>query len=339
MKFTIGKFSSNELLRLLDQDHLEGLSPKKRRKTLEKFLMDDDVMSFLFMPSKVDKTVSADYVKELYSRLTTSTCLHTIASIMSRTDPGELDRTRSTFLTSLCNIAIENNNNALKEGDRMKEKKSISNSELHQLSDIIEDMNEDIVYILKFLRKNVKSEAKRLNAVCDVPVCICQLGLSTIPESKYIDRYKVGFYLNKLLGEIYADVNEFDAFETASVEWDRFFSNVFGKDNVLEVATFILLEGVNRIDKYKNQKAVKACWNSLTDFALKYLNDAPVSNRTQMIELYIKRIEKMFQNGVFDLRVDLTKLSQINYPRLVDTVVKYADKITAIINKGSEMVS
>lgn len=339
MQFSIGKYTSRELLKILDVEHLNGLSPKKRRKIIDKILSDDDVMTFLFIPTKVDKNVSTDYVKELYRRMTSPVAINAIARILARLDPGELDRTRSTFLTSLCNIAIEQNNESLREADRMKEKKAISSAELHEITDIIEDMNEDIVYILKFLKKNVKSEAKRLSEVTDIPVCVCQLGLSTIPEQKYVDRYKVGFYLNRFLGQVYSDVNEYGSFNVIDVDWAKFFTNIFGKENVLEVATFILLEGVNRIDKYKDSKSVKTCWNSLTDFALKYLNDAPDANRRQMIELYIKRIDKMFQNNVFDLRVDLTKLSEINYPRLVDTIIKYADKITEIINKGTEMLS
>jgi hypothetical protein len=104
----------------------------------------------------------------------------------------------------------------------------------------------------------------------------------------------------------------------------------------VDVATFVLLEGVHRIDKYRNSEDVRECWDSLTTFALKELNDSPEQVRQQMIELYIKRIDRMFSNKAFDLRVNLTDLDEDSFPKLVKTVDKYADKIVSILSRGSK---
>ena len=79
---------------------------------------------------------------------------------------------------------------------------------------------------------------------------------------------------------------------------------------------------------------MRECWDSLTTFALKELNDAPDQIRNQMIELYIKRIDKMFSSKSYDLRVNLLKIDDFSFPKLVDTIDKYADKITAIVSRG-----
>lgn len=336
MSFRIGNYSSKDLIKTLES--MERLTPKKRRKIIDKIIFDDGVMSFLFMPNDVEKTVSVDYIKEFYNKMTTSQVINAIAGLLARTDPGDVDRTRATFLTSLCNMAIERNNSTLIDAEKMKKKDSLTSSQLRDISEAVEEINEDIVSIMKFIKKNAKYEARRLSDVTGLPVYVCRLGLTTIPEKKYIDKFKVGFYLNKFLTQVYSDVNEFGSFSTYDIEWDVFFKNLFGEDYLLEVCTFILLEGVGKIDKYKNSSEVKACWNSLTDFALKELNSAKKEDAQKMIELYIKRIERMFQNRAYDLRVDLTKIPELSYPKLAKVISDYAGKITDIVEKASAIV-
>jgi hypothetical protein len=128
--------------------------------------------------------------------------------------------------------------------------------------------------------------------------------------------------LNELYTEIDATENEL-----SEIDWKVFFKTLFGKENVLECATFILLEGAHRTKGFKHQN-VRKIWDSLTAFALDELEGADAPARNQMIELYIKRIEKMFANGSFDLRVDLNSLPETEFPQLTQTVAKYADQLS-----------
>ena len=50
-----------------------------------------------------------------------------------------------------------------------------------------------------------------------------------------------------------------------------------------------------------------------------------------MLELYIKRLDSMFANGSYDTRVNLLELDRHDYPELVKSVDKYAEKIKAIV--------
>jgi hypothetical protein len=42
----------------------------------------------------------------------------------------------------------------------------------------------------------------------------------------------------------------------------------------------------------------------------------------------------MFTNGTFDLRVDLLALGKFDFPKLTETIGKYASKIEEILKSG-----
>ena len=49
-----------------------------------------------------------------------------------------------------------------------------------------------------------------------------------------------------------------------------------------------------------------------------------------MLELYIKRLDKMFSNKSFDLRTNLLDVQKMIWPNLWKTVQKYATKLGEI---------
>ena len=71
--------------------------------------------------------------------------------------------------------------------------------------------------------------------------------------------------------------------------------------------------------------------NALTRFALKALNQAPASIRDQMIELYLKRLNKMLKDHHIDLRVDLRTIDSFRFENLWETVKKYKSKFDDIL--------
>lgn len=307
------------------------ISSKKQKKLIKGLLYDDTFIEWLFQPKQVPnlkETVSA-----MYAQFTKPMVMEAIVEAIKDEGYHEFTRSHATFLFSVANIAIQGNNEMLEDINQKKKNDEISGKEARRLSDKIEESNEIIASLLKVAKKIIKRDATALARESHLPKYICMTALHSIPEPKYIDKYKIGFYLNNLFNSIYSEVEENGEFEEG-VRWRAFFKDIFGKDNVVEAATFVLLEGVHRIDKYKNSKDVKMCWDSLTSFALKELNDAPQQLRQQMIELYIKRIDKMFANKSFDLRVDLTDISERAFPNLVETIEKYTDKITNILSKS-----
>ena len=322
-------FDYDKTLRVL-QD-FKHYSSKKQRKIMKALFYDDTFIEWLFQPKRVPnlkETVSA-----MYEQFTKPTVMNAMVEAVKDEGYREFTRSHSTFMFSVANIAIQANNDMLEDIVKKKKEGDISPKEARRLVEKIDDANEIVAEMIKVAKKIIKRDASELARESHLPKYICMTALHSIPEPKYIDRDKIGFYLNNLMNSIYSEVEENGEFESG-VRWKAFFKEVVGKDNVAEAATFILLEGVHRIDKYSNSRDVKTCWDSLTQFALRELNDAPQQLRQQMIELYIKRIEKMFANKSFDLRVDLTDISEKLFPNLVDTITKYTEKITNILTRG-----
>jgi len=301
-----------------------------------KFLLglfqDDDFMEYLFNPKRTENTENE--IISLYQQITKPKVVRAIADMIEDEGYDEFDRSTATFINSIVNQGLAYNNERLEEASSAKRTGDLSNHDFNETKNTAEKYNQYIAELMKVSRKIVKPEAKRLSNDTNIPKYVCILALKSVPETKFVKNYKVPYYLSNLMNNIYAEVDRIGDF-SEHVNWKEFFKIIFGKDNVIEAANFILLEGVNRIDKCKNSKDVHACWDSLTSFALRELNDAPEQLRNHMLDIYIKRITKMFANRSFDLRVDLTKIDDSAFPKLAKSVTGYFDKITKIL-KGEK---
>jgi len=306
------------------------MGKKKRRRMIRSLFYDDDFIEWMFQPKKVPNL--NEIVSSMYAEFTKPFVMEAIVDVIEDEGYREFTRSHATFLTSIANIAIDANNNEINDIEEKRKAGDYSRREAMRLVDEIKDINIIIADLLKCARKIVKRDAINIAKQCRLPKYIAVTALTSIPEPKYIGKYQIGFYLNNTLNTIYSEVEQNGEFER-NVKWRDFFRHVFGKDNVIEAATFVLLEGVNRVNKYKNSDDVRECWDSLTNFALEELNNSPQQLREQMIELYIKRIEKMFLNKSFDLRVNLMDIDESIFPKLADTITKYADKIVKILKK------
>lgn len=324
-------FDYDEVLGIL-QD-FKKMRPKKRKKVIKALFFDHEFIEWLFKPKKVPNLNTL--VTDIYAEFTKPIAMEAMVDAIKEEGYHEFTRSHATFLFTVANIAIQGNNESLDEISDKKKRGTLSSREIRDRVDRIDDANDIIADLLKVTKKIIKRDANKLARESRLPKYVCMTALHSVPEPEYIDRYKIGYYLNPLLNSIYSDVEANGGFER-NVRWEPFFRALFGKENVVEAATFILLEGVHRVDKYKNSDDVRECWDSLTTFALRELNDSPQRIRQQMIELYIKRIDKMFANRSFDLRVDLLDLSEKMFPELVETVGKYADKIVGIISRGQK---
>jgi hypothetical protein len=309
------------------------LSSKKRRKVMITLFYDDDFMTWLFQPEKAANLT--EMVSAMYAEFTKEHTMQAMIDAIDYEGPHEFTRSHATFLTTVANIAIQNNNDFLKEIEIGRKNGDYSRKESARLCEGINEINDTVAKLLKRARKIIKRDATAIARDSRLPRYITIAAMTSVPEPKYIDRFKIGYYLNNLFNTIYSDVEENGEFEHG-VRWRVFFKEIFGKNNVVEVATFVLLEGVHRIDKYRNSDDVRECWDTLTSFALKELNDSPEQVRQQMIELYIKRIDRMFSNKVFDLRVNLLDLDEDSFPKLIKTIDRYSDKIANILSRGSK---
>lgn len=307
------------------------LSSKRRRKFMTTLFYDESFMKWLFQPEK-DPNL-AEKVEDIYEEFTKEPAMKAMIDAIEYEGHHEFNRSHATFLTTVANIAIDNCNALVSETKEKQRSGEYSRRDASMVLDDVTDIEDVVAKLLKRARKIVKKDAFMMSKRYRLPIYITMSALTSIPDPKYIDRYKIGYYLNNLFNTIYSDVDENGEFQKG-VKWRDFFRDVFGKNNVIEAATFILLEGVHRINKYENSRDVRTCWDTLTSFALNELENAPEQLRNQMIELYIKRIDKMFTSKAFDLRVNLLDLDEMLFPELIKTVGKYAVKIKEILSRG-----
>lgn len=325
----------NDLEKIIDVlQNLKRISRKKRRKFFTTLLFDSQFIKWLFQPEKTANLTQI--VEDMYKEFTKPIAMEAIISVIDFEGCSDFNRSHATFLTTICNLAIDKSNEELKSYDKAKKDPGVPRMRLRGWAESIDTTNMLTAKLLKRARKIVKRQASCTAKDANLPKYITTAAYTSIPEPKYIDRFKIGYYLNNLLNTIYSDVEENGDF-LDDINWKKFFGDVFGKENVVECATFILLEGVHRIDKYRNSRDVMYCWDSLTEFALAELNKAPDNTREQMIELYIKRLDKMFSNKSFDLRTNLLDVSKMIWPNLWKTVQKYATKLGEILSRGLDV--
>jgi len=325
-------FNYSDTIDLLDAID-EGMKEEKAIKNLKNLLLDESFMKWIFNPPKVANAV--EMANELQIGFTRTKVMKAVSLTMDDVGYNKFDRSVATFLYGIVNLTIAANNDQIKKITAKRKDGEISTREEAKMMEKVEKNNKALKDLFKSIKKVVKKDAKALSRQTGIPKDQCTIALHSVPEVDFIDRYKIGFYLNNILSSFYADAEEGAFEDITDIKWKPFFKEVFGKNNTIEVAIFILLEGVHRINKYTHPE-VKDLWDSLTRFALKELESAPETLRSQMMELYVKRIDKMFMNKSYELRVDPLSLSESTYPHLVETISHYAEKIKDIFKRKGE---
>lgn len=307
---------------------------EKFQRRLMQLLESEDFKNAIFRPNRADDTADKK-IMELYSAACKSKVIDEIVGAMDDRGYRNLDRSDACFFISLVNLGIDVMNTKTSDIADAKKSGKVSNREAEQVVRKMERYQRSLNELLKYAKKIVKRDAKTLSRETGLPKEITMIALYSSPDPIYIDRYKVGFYMNTLLATLYSVVNAGPTnwIDFEDVDWRAFFKGVFGKSNVIEVATLILLEGVKRIDKY-DSIAVRECWDSLTTFALGELDKAPETIRDQMIELYLKRLNKMLSNNGLDLRIDLRTIDNFKFANLAKTIEQYAGKINSILDSA-----
>jgi len=310
----------------------ENTSKGKTKEILEDIIYSKEFGEFLFKPKNIPNLVQV--VSDFYAGMSRPQSIKALVAIITEEGYDEFDRTHATFLYSVATTALEANNEREEENSKKRRDGRISNREFNENKDKIEEYSKYVKKLFKCVKKIVKKPAKMLADDSHLDTDLCRTACWMVPETEFIDRYKIGRFLDSLLTEMYDQVSKNSIRISHDVNWKVFFKKLFGKDNLAEVATFLLLEGHNRRDVYDSDDNVLDLWDSLTEFALMQMNTSPEQIRDQMLELYIKRISKMFTNGTYELRVNLLELPNVSkWPQLAASVDKYRDKLKEIIEK------
>lgn len=306
---------------------------QKTVEILEDMIYSKEFAEFLFKPKGIPNLT--DVVSKFYAAMCRPQVIKGLVNFITSEGYEEFNRTHATFFYSVASMALESNNERSTENSAKRKNGTISNREYNETNDKIEEYNKTVKKLFKCTKKIVKNPARILSEDSHIDEKLCRTACYMIPEVDDVDRYKIGKFLDSLLTEMYDQIDKNGYTISEDANWKAFFKKLFGKDNLAEVATFLLLEGHNRRDSYDTNQNVIDCWDSLTEFALQQMNSAPEAIRDQMLELYLKRISRMFSNGTYELRVNLLQLPNggSKFPQLADSIAKYSDKLKSILEK------
>lgn len=332
-RFTISSFND-----LLEDIVKKRISRSTAESALMAHLQNENFLQMIFNPpDDVDRDQLQKETQNMYILLAHRKVLNCIMDAIEYEEYdsfSDLDRSVGTFLNTIALAGVQASKDFEARTKKDFDSGEISRSEAKEEYRHIEMYNDSLEKLIRMAVKIVKKKAKYAARESNIPTRLSRNVFLMVPDPRFMNRYQIGFYMNRVLTEIYGTVEEYEV-DLRRADWGEFFKEVFGEKNVVEVANYILLEGLDRMQDYKRSE-VKEVWNDLTKFALDALENAPTETQEQMLDLYTKRIARMFQNNTFELRADLRNLDPTRYPSLSETILKYADKITDIIKSASE---
>lgn len=314
-------FNANEFLSFVQK---EVTKPSKWQRRMKDYLRSTDFYGWLFNPSKNEITDYAGIVTGVYGGLCDEARKLELLCDIIEECPQKFGRSTSTFLYSVVNYAIDSINAAYKaidrqyaEGDMKKKEAEAKQDNVRKYAATVERLNDALLSI-------IKKDAKKLAAATELPKSVCKMALKQVPDPCFINNPKVGVYLNTVLANMYTMIDHKET-DLDDVKWKEFFDFLFGKESRYDVASFILLETPKHIESLSS-KRVRKVWDSLTAFALDTLDRADNNSREHVLEIYLKRLARAFENSENEVRVDLRSISETEYPNLTKTICRYRDK-------------
>lgn len=315
------------------------LSEKKQNKVFARIFLEDDYRTWFY---KLDERgniqpMTGPMVKQLTTILVTPPVLKKLAKFVENCDGFDHSAASLTYMVAEQALVSANEDS---EAITSKYKDgSLDSKKIKEYKEKSDKYHEIVARLINAIQDRRKADLKDISKKTGLPRNMIFTTTLSAPGHKYIPKYKIGIYTNQLLRDIYAwfSNNEYDE-NVSDIKWGPYFGYIFGNDMTTSAATSILLEGVRRIDDYRDSAHfdnVRAVWDTLTTFGLNELNNAPENTRRQMLEIYLKRVENITQNGrkPVRLRVDLLTLPN-EFNNLIRTVSGKSNRLATLMGKN-----
>lgn len=335
-------FEYDKIVKKLEK--FDELPEKKQKKTLNRVFCDESFREWFYGvgDNKDSQPMNNTMIQKLFNLLARPVVVKVLIDFINSQDSETFDRTSC----AIAFLVIDNGIDALNKanGDVSEESKngSLSNKELRTYKERSERYTEYMGDLLNAIKEKSGREVKEICKKCNLPKTLVYTTYFIVPGRKYVPKYKVSMYMNQILRETYKYVGSNGLENIEMIRWGSLFGPYFGSDMTTSAAVSILLEGVKRIEAYQSTEYfddVKCIWNSLTNFALSELDNAPENVRRQMVELYIKKIDRLYRNGNGPrLRVNVLQLPS-EFNNLIGTISRYSDRIESIVKTGMKPVA
>ena len=319
------------------------LSNKKQSKVLETIFCSEEFRDWFYGVGENanDQPMTKPMVNKIFSSLAAPQVMKRATKFVKNKTSEEFDHNACSIAFLVVEQAIETSNNASREISESYKNGELASKEAKNYKAKSEQYNEYIANFMDALKDKARPEVKEICKKTNLPKGLVFTTYFMIPGRKYIPKHKIGMYVNQLLQEIYKWTGNSGIEDIHSIKWGSYFGNFFGSEMTSSAAISILLEGVRRIDAYRDTEHfddVRAVWDSLTNFAMTELDKAPEAVRRQMIEIYVKRIDRIFRNGNGPrLRVDMLNIPN-SFQNLAETVSHYTDRISRITKSSIHQI-
>ena len=319
------------------------LPEKKQKKTMAKIFSNPDFKDWYYGVGEMKdrQPMTPAMIQKLFNLLARPQALQTLIEYVRDCNHEEFDHTSCSLAFMVVDEGIEALNKANDELNNDAKNGEISSKDFKAYKHKSEKYTEYVGELLDALKDKCSGVVKELSKKSNLDKTLVYTLYFLVPDRKYIPKYKITTYLNPMLREVYKWVAANGVESASYLRWGYLFGHFFGNELTTSVAISILLEGVKRIEPYQdsdNFNDVKSVWNSLTNFALSELDNAPENVRKQMMELYIKKIDRIFKNGNGPrLRVNILDIPR-EFSNLADTVMNYSEKIRSITRQTMKPV-
>lgn len=183
------------------------------------------------------------------------------------------------------------------------------------------ELDEELVNdYIKVVNKILKEKVKKLSEKLGIEKDIVKDILVVVPGDDYIEDRIVGIYVGRVCRKLYILAKNDLNLNIKQIK--KMFKFLFKEELIYDVAVQILLEKKEYMKNFDEKQI--AIWNTLTDFALKTLNNLNKDELREKIVRYCKRRS----NDERDVarRVSLSQIDKDSYPTLYKVVNKLKEK-------------
>ena len=324
----------------------DELSEKKQKKWLRVIFCEKDFREWFYGvgDSATDQPKTNVMVQRIMKAMARPRQLKALTALIKDSDHQEFDHTSCALAFLVAEEAIESIRSANQDKSEEYKSGSISNREAKDYKELSNKYSALISNLTEALKDKASGAVKDISRKSNLPRGLVFTTYFLVPGREYIPKYKISMYTNSILKEVYKWAGSNGLEDIDMIRWGNLFGPYFGTEMTTSAAVAVLLEGVGRINNYKDCdhfNDVRSVWNSLTVFALAELDNAPENVRRQMVELYIKRIDRISHNNhgqLPRLRVNLLSVPA-DFSNLAETVLKYEDRIMSITKDSLKPVA
>lgn len=342
----INPFQYQMVVDSLEPDQWRGLSNEQRKDIMDRVFYEDAFRDWFYQTPRNNCHIPCDkdHINPLFNLLAKPQPMQTLIKYIEGSNREEFDRTSCCIAWIVAEKAVDAANRANQLTDEQYQRGEIDRETARSYRGRSEAFGKIIEDLITQIRKKVEYSVSEMSKKTNLPEALIYSTYFIVPGRDYVPKGKIGHYVKKLLEEIYQWTGNNGLDDARIIHWGPFFGNYFGNSLTSSAAVSILLEGVSRIETYQSLDHfddVSTVWDSLTDFALKELNRASDEVRTQMIELYMKRLEGISRNNNGQspqLRVDLLRVPR-DLTNLAATVQRFGQRLKELTNSDVALPS